>query len=97
MTESKTGAEQKSSGQKQSFEKSLARLEKIVEEMEGGNLSLDDMVARFEEGRKLIGFCNRSLNEVERKIEKLVAEGDEIDTEPFEPETSEESDGGDLF
>jgi exodeoxyribonuclease VII small subunit len=67
----------------QSFEKSLARLEKIVAEMEGGSLSLEDMISRFEEGQALIQFCSKKLNEVERKIEVLVKKGEEMTTEPF--------------
>jgi exodeoxyribonuclease VII small subunit len=69
-----------------SFEKSLERLETIVGEMEDGKLGLEDMIARFEEGQKLIKFCSIKLNEVERKIELLVKKGDKIETEPFEPE-----------
>jgi exodeoxyribonuclease VII small subunit len=73
-----------------SFEKALERLEKIVSEMESGSMSLEDMIARFEEGQGLIKFCSRKLNEVERKIEILVKKGDEIVTEPFEEEAAEE-------
>lgn len=68
----------------QGFEKSLARLETVVEEMEGGDLSLEDMIKRFEEGQKLIGFCSKKLDEVERKIEILVKKEDgSVDAEPF--------------
>lgn len=65
------------------FEKSLARLETIVTEMESGELGLEDMIARFEEGRRLTTFCSKKLNEVERKIEKLVKDenGDMVATE----------------
>ncbi len=59
--------------EKVSFEKSLERLEAIVKEMEGGELSLDDLIKRFEEGQKLVAVCGRKLNEVERKIELLVS------------------------
>lgn len=71
--------------QSQGFEKSLERLETVVAEMEGGNLSLEDMIKRFEEGQKLIGFCSKKLDEVERKIEVLVKKDNgEVDAEPFE-------------
>lgn len=69
-----------------SFEKALARLETLVKEMEGGQLSLDKMMSSFEEGTKLVGFCSKKLNEVEKKIEQLVKKGGEVHTEPFEPE-----------
>jgi exodeoxyribonuclease VII small subunit len=66
------------------FEKSLDRLETIVDEMEKGSLSLETMMEHFEEGQKLIDVCTRKLNEVERKIEILVKKGDEVAAEPFE-------------
>ncbi len=67
------------------FEKALARLESIVKDMEGGSLSLEKMMAHFEEGSKLVTFCSDKLNEVERKIEQLIKKGDAVTTEPFEP------------
>lgn len=67
------------------FEKSLERLEAIVEEMESGELSLEQMIKHFEEGSKLVTLCSGKLNEVEQKIEKLVKKGGELTTEPFEP------------
>ena len=73
----------------QGFEKSLERLETVVEEMEGGDLSLEDMIKRFEEGQKLIGFCSKKLDEVERKIEILVKkDSGEIEAEPFGEDAS---------
>ncbi len=67
-----------------SFEKALERLEIIVEEMESGKLSLEDMMSRFEEGQGLVTVCSSKLNQVERRIEILVKEGDSITAEPFE-------------
>lgn len=74
------------------FEASLKRLETIVAEMEEGTLSLDTMMARFEEGTALVKRCTHKLDEVERKIEKLVKQEDQIVTEPFAPapETEQE-------
>jgi exodeoxyribonuclease VII small subunit len=72
------------SGETVSFEKALARVEAIVREMDGGSLALDDMIARFEEGQSLIAFCSRKLNEVERRIEKLVKRGDRLETAPLD-------------
>jgi len=72
----------------QGFEKSLERLEAVVAEMEGGDLSLEDMIKRFEEGQKLIGYCSKQLDEVERKIEKLVKKDNgEVEAVPFEGNT----------
>ncbi|MDP6490987.1 MAG: exodeoxyribonuclease VII small subunit [Kiritimatiellia bacterium] len=73
--------------QPQGFEKSMERLEAVVSEMEGGDLSLEDMIKRFEEGQKLIGFCSKKLDEVERKIEILVKkDSGEVEAVPFEEE-----------
>ncbi len=60
---------------KLSFEESLARLDKIVEEMESDKMELDAMISAFEEGQRLVGDCNAMLREVERKIEKVVRDG----------------------
>ena len=70
-----------------SFEKALVRLETIVEEMEGGKLSLEDMMKRFEEGQGLVKLCSSKLNQVERRIEILVKEGNSVTAEPFENTT----------
>jgi exodeoxyribonuclease VII small subunit len=68
------------------FEESMARLEQIVSEMEAGTLGLEDLIARFEEGQKLIAFCGGKLNEVERKIEVLAKKDGELVAEPFDSE-----------
>ena len=66
------------------FEKSLERLETIVDEMERGDLALEQMIKHFEEGSKLVGLCSKKLTEVEQKIEKLVKKDGRMATEPFE-------------
>lgn len=60
------------------FEEVMERLEKITEELEQGNLSLDGALARFEEGMKLIGFCEKRLDEAEKKIQVLIKEGEKF-------------------
>ncbi len=68
-----------------SFEESLAKLEAIVEKLEGEELSLEASLKAFEEGVRLTRFCNKKLTEAEKKIEILLkdAEGNEK-VEPFE-------------
>lgn len=73
----------KTTDKQPSFEKSLERLETIVQEMESGTLSLDKMTKDFEEGMGLVKFCNEKLNEVEHKIEILVKKNGQTTTEPF--------------
>src|SRR3989338_5510011 len=53
------------------FEKALERLEKIVEDLESGNLALDDALKRYEEGVKLSRLCSQKLAQAENKIETL--------------------------
>lgn len=54
------------------FETALEELEKMVERLESGELSLEDSLAAFEEGVRLVKYCNQKLTEVEKKIELLV-------------------------
>lgn len=66
------------------FEAALKRLETIVEQMESGETGLDTMIASFEEGQRLVKFCTAKLNEVEKKIEKIVKDGEgNVTVEPF--------------
>ena len=53
------------------FEKAMTRLEKIVEELEHGDLDIDKSLEIFEEGIKMSRVCSKKLNEAEAKIEKL--------------------------
>ena len=54
-----------------SFEQALERLESIIESMESGDTALAELVAKFEEGSKLLNVCQGKLKEAELKIEKL--------------------------
>lgn len=58
------------------FEDALARLEKIVAELEKGDLPLDDSLKIFEEGIKLSKNCLKMLDDAEKKIEIMVQEKD---------------------
>ena len=53
------------------FEKALGELERIVGELEAGELSLDEALKRYEEGVKLSRACTKKLIEAEKKIEVL--------------------------
>jgi exodeoxyribonuclease VII small subunit len=54
------------------FEIALEELEKIVEQLESGDLSLEDSLTAFENGVGLVKYCNQKLSDVEKKIELLV-------------------------
>lgn len=57
------------------FEVSLEKLEKIVERLESGDLSLEDSLKQFEEGMRLSKVCEDRLNEAKKKIEVLMKDG----------------------
>ena len=68
------------------FEEALAGLERIVRDMEGGELPLDEALKLFEEGIRLSRFCSAKLDEAEKKIEILMKGADgEWRAEPFSP------------
>lgn len=54
-----------------SFEEALQKLESIVDAMEAGDLPLDSLLSRFEEGVKLVKVCQSRLGEAELKIQTL--------------------------
>ena len=53
------------------FEKAIQRLEKIVDDLETGELDIDKSLDIFEEGIKMSRLCSKKLSEAEAKIEKL--------------------------
>jgi exodeoxyribonuclease VII small subunit len=72
--------------QPQSFEDSLAALTQIVCDLEDGSLGLEQSLARFEQGMKLLRHCHQVLSSAEQRIEQLTgfdADGNEV-TAPFE-------------
>ncbi len=69
-----------------SFEEQIEELEKIVQELESGNLSLEDSVNKFEEGIEISKKCNKTLEEAEKKITILVKDKDELKEEDFKTE-----------
>ena len=69
---------------KQNFEGSMARLEEIVSLLERGDAPLDQAMALFEEGAKLLRECTKQLDEAEQRVTLLTAGKDgEIVEEPF--------------
>ena len=71
---------------KKSFEQNLEELEEIVQELEKGELNLDESVKKFEEGIKISKQCNKILEEAENKITILLKEDKELKEENFIPE-----------
>lgn len=66
------------------FEQALAKLERIAEELESGELSLEEAIAKYEEGMKLSKICSRKLEAAKQKIEILVkTDKGKLKTHPF--------------
>ncbi len=61
---------------KMSFETALAELEKIVSELESGNVALEQSIALYERGDALRAHCDARLKEAQLKVEKIVLGGD---------------------
>ncbi|PUU94138.1 exodeoxyribonuclease VII small subunit [Halanaerobium sp.] len=73
------------------FESALERLQKIVEDLEKGGLSLDKTLAEFSQGMKLLKFCHQKLDKAEKKIELMLKEDEEFSEEvPFDSEIEED-------
>ena len=70
------------------FEEAIERLETLIEAMESGETPLADLVAKFEEGTKLLQSCQEQLKQAELKIEQLNTEKGTL--EPFEDESPQD-------
>ena len=65
------GAGQNSPAKNPPFEEALQKLESVVEAMESDDLPLETLLARYEEGAKLVKICQEKLAEAELKIQQL--------------------------
>ena len=70
---------------KKTFELAMKQLEKIVQELESGDMPLEKAIKKFEEGIKISKYCSEKLDESEKKITLLMqnADGDGISEVPF--------------
>ncbi len=66
------------------FEKSLAELESLVEQMEQGELSLEDSLKCFERGVRLAQTCQQALQAAEQKVEKLMEKNGQMTIVPMD-------------
>ena len=65
------------------FEENMESLEKIVTELEKGDLNLDESIAKFEDGIKISKECNEILEEAEKKITILLEKDGKVKEENF--------------
>lgn len=59
----------------QSFEENIKELETIIEELEKGEINLDSSIEKYTKAMKLISTCEKKLNEVEEKVNKILNDG----------------------
>lgn len=64
--------------EKMNFETSLESLEKIVKELESGNVDLDDAINKYTEAMKLAKFCSEKLTDATEKVNKILTEENEL-------------------
>ena len=71
-----------------SFEQALAALERIVDDLEKGDVPLDQSIRIYERGEALKDHCEKLLKSAEDKVEKirLSREGKAVGTEPLDPQ-----------
>ena len=72
-----------------SFEEGLEQLEKIVKQLEDGELPLEKSLELFEQGVKLSEACRKQLQEAEAKVEILLKKEGRVEAKPFELEDGE--------
>lgn len=75
-----------------SFENAIGRLESIVEQMESDKLPLEDLLAHYEEGVKLVKVCSEKLQAAEKRIEIITREANgKAKTAPFDATAQQET------
>lgn len=73
------------------FEEALKKLEKIVDDLEAGNLSLDEALEKYEEGIRLSKMCAKKLEAAKKKVEILLkSEDGSVELKPFDEKAQEE-------
>jgi len=67
------------------FEEALKKLEKIVGDLENGNIPLEEALEKYQEGIKLSGVCQKKLEAAKKKVEILLkAEDGSLELKPFD-------------
>ncbi|MCI0400901.1 MAG: exodeoxyribonuclease VII small subunit [Gammaproteobacteria bacterium] len=68
------------------FERALGELEKLVEKMEGGDLTLEESLKCFERGIELTKACQKALADAEQKVQILLEKDGKAELQPFNPD-----------
>lgn len=61
------------------FEENLKELETIISELENGEIDLDSSIEKYTKAMKLVATCEKKLNEVEEKVNKILNENGELE------------------
>jgi exodeoxyribonuclease VII small subunit len=69
-----------------SFESCLDELERVVKQLEGGDLTLERSLELFEKGMGLSEACRKQLEEAETRVEVLIRKEGKLEAEPFRPD-----------
>ena len=77
---------EESSPSAETFEASLDELEKVVKELEAGDLPLERSLELFEKGMALSDACRKQLENAETRVEMLIRKEGKLQPEPFRPE-----------
>lgn len=64
--------------EEKNFESSLEELEKIVKELESGNVNLDEAIDKYTEAMKLVKYCGEKLSDATKKVNKILSEDNEL-------------------
>jgi exodeoxyribonuclease VII small subunit len=75
----------------ESFETCLEELEKVVRELEAGDLTLERSLELFERGMGLSEICRQQLEAAETRVEMLIRKEGKVVAEPFRPEAGEKA------
>ena len=76
--------------EKTSFEEDLKKLQKIVEELSGGKITLGESLKKYEEGVRLAQVCSQTLADAQRKVELLMKKDGKFDLGKFDDSGTEE-------
>ncbi|MFA6130328.1 MAG: exodeoxyribonuclease VII small subunit [Candidatus Omnitrophota bacterium] len=76
--------------EKTMFEEDLKKLQKIVEELSSGKITLGESLKKYEEGVRLAQSCSKTLADAQRKVELLMKKDGKFDLEKFDEPAQEE-------
>jgi exodeoxyribonuclease VII small subunit len=76
--------------EKSTFEDELKKLQKIVEELSSGRITLGESLKKYEEGVKIAQFCSQTLADAQRKVELLMKKDGKFSLEKFDDSSLEE-------